>query len=439
MQRAFDNALLRLLGDYRGPLLLAVSGGVDSMVMLYLAQHSSVAGQLAVAHVNFMLRPGDCDRDQELVRTTCAAAGIPFYTQNFDTAAYASGHGLSIEMAARELRYGWFTSLMEEHGFGRLLVAHNQNDAAETLMLNLLRGTGLRGLGGIREVNGNIIRPMLAFPRTEIERFASDHGIAFREDATNSDTAIARNRIRHNVFPEFAKINPSFLETLSQDMEHFGQASAILDELFESKRATLCSEADGALCICLEQLAAEPHKSYWMYRLLEPFGFTSAQVSSALDTIASQSGKVFCSATHKLIRDREYFKVYPLDGAGSLQIDVRVFEKPEGFDPRNHPAGVLYADADTLQLPLQVRPWQAGDRFTPLGMRGSRLVSDYFTDIKLDLEQKRRAGIVFFENLSGEHIVAISGIPAPRLDDHNKITSATKRVLRLEVKLLSLS
>ena len=280
---------------------------------------------------------------------------------------------------------------------------------------------------------------MLAFSRKEIEAYAATCGITYREDATNSDTAIARNCIRHNVFPEFEKINPSFLETFAQDMERFSQASSILDESFDTKRAALCSECEGAVCICIDALAAEPHKSYWMFRLLEPYGFTSSQIADAVAAIDSQSGKVFCSATHKLIRDREYFKVYTLDGAGSLQIDVSVFEKPEGFDPRNHPAGVLYADADTLQLPLQVRPWQAGDRFTPLGMRGSRLVSDYFTDIKLDLEQKRRAGIVFFEDLSGEHIVAISGIPSPRLDDHHKLTSATKRVLRLEVKLLSLS
>lgn len=433
MQRAFDNALCGLLGDWRGPLLLAVSGGVDSMVMLYLAQHSSLECGLAVAHVNFSLRPGDCDRDEELVRTTCAKAGIPFFTKKFDTLEYAATTGVSLEMAARELRYGWFPELMQEHGYGRLLVAHNQNDAAETLMLNMLRGTGLRGLGGIRAVNGAIVRPMLGFSRSQIEAFAREKGIAWREDVTNGDTAIVRNRIRHNVFPEFEKINPSFLNTFSQEMERFAQASEILDEMFESKRAALCSKRYGAVCISIEALAAEPHRDYWMYRLMEPYGFTSSQIADALEAIGAQSGKVFCSAGYKMIRDREFFKIYPLEEAPIPSVDVTVFDRPEGFDPRLHPDNVLYADADTLCLPLRVRPWSRADRFHPLGMRGSRLVSDFFSDMKLDLEQKRRAGIVCFKDSTGEHIVAITGIPSPRIDDRHKITSATRRIAAIRV------
>ena len=433
MQREFDIALERLLGDWRGPLLLAVSGGVDSMVMLYLAQHSALPCPLAVAHVNFMLRPGDCDRDEALVRTTCAAAGIPFHTRKFDTAAYAAEKGISIEMAARELRYGWFAELMQEHGYGRLLVAHNQNDAAETMMLNLLRGTGLRGISGIREANGTLLRPLLGFSRSQIETFAAEHGITWREDVTNGDTAIVRNRIRHNVFPQFEAINPSFLTTFSQEMERFSEASEILDSLFEAKRASLCSERDDMACIRIDAMAAEPHKAYWMYRLLEPYGFTPAQVSSALEAIDYQSGKTFCSASHTMIRDREYFKIYPLGEASLPHIEVTVFEKPADFDPRKHPADTLYADADTLQLPLYVRPWRSGDRFRPLGMQRSRLVSDFFSDMKLDLEQKRRAGIVCFEDSTGEHIVAITGIPSPRLDERFKITPATRRVAAISL------
>ncbi len=431
MQAAFDRELARLLGDYRGPLLLAVSGGVDSMVMLNLALHSTLQLEIAVAHVNFMLRPGDCDKDEELVRETCAKAGIPFYTKKFDTAAYAAEKGISIEMAARELRYGWFSLLMAEHGYGRLLVAHNQNDAAETLMLNMLRGTGLRGLGGIREINGVVIRPMLGFSRTQIESFAAEHGIAFREDVTNSDTAIARNRIRHNVFPEFEKINPSFLNTLSLEMERFGQAGEILDELFEAKRGQLCHESEGAVCIDIRKLAAEPHKKYWMYRMMEPYGFSASQISDALEALDAQSGKEFISARYRLLRDRDCFKIYPLAEASTLNLNVTIFDRPEGFDPRNHPADTLYADADTLPGPLQVRPWRHGDRFSPLGMRGSRLVSDFFTDLKLDLEQKQHAGIVYWEDASGEHIAAVAPY---RIDNRHKITPSTTRIAAIRLK-----
>ena len=432
MQRAFDIALERLLDGRRGPLLLAVSGGCDSMTMLHLVRHCPLQLPFAVAHVNFILRPGDCDADEALVRATCSAAGIPFYTKKFNTAAYADEKGVSIEMAARELRYGWFSELMAAHGYGYLLVAHNQNDGAETMLLNMLRGTGLNGICGIREANGNILRPMLGFSRASIEAFAAANGIAFREDITNGDTAIARNRIRHNVFAEFEKINPSYLDTLTADMARWRQAAGVLDGLFAERRDALCSTEGDATLISISALAAEPHKEYWMYRILEPFGFTSSQVADALEAIGAQSGKEFTSAKYRLLRDRNFFKIYPLEAAATPTLEVRVFDAPEGFDPRRHPEGVLYADADTLQPPLQVRPWRQGDRFTPLGMHGSRLVSDFFTDLKLDLEQKQRAGIVFWNDASGEHIAAVAPY---RIDDRHKITTATRRVAEIKLAL----
>lgn len=432
MQAAFDRELSRLLDGYGGPLLLAVSGGVDSMTLLHLMRHSTVGCPFAVAHVNFSLRPGDCDSDEALVRDTCEAAGILFHTKKYDTTAYASERGISIEMAARELRYGWFSELMDVHGYGRLLVAHNQNDSAETMLLNLLRGTGIKGLCGIREVGGPVLRPMLSFSRAAIEAYAAAQGISYREDVTNSDVEIARNRLRHNVFPEFEKINPSFLNTFSEEAGRFAQAEAILDELFEAKKAALCTRDADALCIWIQALKAEPHKDYWLYRLLEPFGFTAAQSASALEAINSQSGKEFLSATHRLIRDREYFKIYRLESPADYKLTVDTFPIPAGFDPKSAPAGVLYADADTLPQALQCRPWRHGDRFTPLGMKGSRLVSDFFTDLKLDLEQKSRARIVFWEDAAGEHIAAV----APwRIADRHKITPSTRRVAAIRLSL----
>lgn len=430
MQRTFDRELDRLLAGYNGLLLLAVSGGVDSMVMLFLAARSSVKRDIAVAHMNFLLRPGDCDADELLVRETCAAAGIPFFAKKTDTRAYARSKGVSIEMAARELRYGWFSELMSEHGFGRLLVAHNQNDNAETMMLNLLRGTGLRGLCGIREANGAVLRPMLGFSRSQIEEFAARNNIVFREDATNADTAIARNCIRHNVFAEFGKVNPSFLNTFATEAKHFAQAEEILDALFDAKREELCSRDGDAERISIAALAAEPHRDYWMFRLLEPYGFTASQISDALETIAAGSGREFLSATHRLIRDREFFKIYPLDAGAAFRLEVSVFERPAGFDPSKAHSGVLYADADTLKEPLQMRPWRRGDRFVPLGMKGSRLVSDFFTDLKLDLEQKSRARIVYWEDARGEHIAAVAPY---RIADSYKITPATRRVAAIKL------
>ena len=433
MQKAFDSELERLLDGYGGTLLLAVSGGVDSMTMLHLAHCSSLQRPLAVAHVNFSLREGDCDRDEELVRSACAQWGIAFYTKKFDTRAYAAQNGVSIEMAARELRYGWFSELMETEGFGRLLVAHHKGDAAETMLLNLVRGTGLRGLAGIRSANGNILRPMLIFGREQIEGYAAENAIAFREDSTNSDVSIARNRIRHNVLPQLAAINPSVLDTMSGEMLRFAQAQAVLDDMFGQVRDRLCSSEGDALCISIAGLEAEPQRDYWCYRLLEPYGFTASQIADVQQAATAQSGKEFLSATHRLIRDRAFYKIYPLIAAAEGRVEMEVFPAEADFDARKAPAGVLYADADILAGPLKCRPWQQGDRFRPLGMRGSRLVSDFFTDLKLDREQKKRAAIVYYEDEAGEHIVAVAGIVSPRIDDRYKITPATRRVASIRI------
>ncbi len=429
MQAAFDRELGRLLDGLGGPLLLSVSGGADSMTMLHLALHSSLKPTFAVAHVNFSLREGDCDADEALVRCTCAEHGIAFHTRKFDTRSYASQHGISIEMAARELRYAYFDELMQACGYVRLLVAHNKGDNAETLLLNLLRGTGLKGLGGIREAGGRVLRPMLIFSRAEIERYAAQQCIPFREDYTNADPTIARNRIRHCVFPEFEKINPSYLETLSRDMEHFRQAQDVLDDLLAERRRSLCHREGDAECIALEPLRNDRHAGYWLYRLLEPYGFTPAQIAGLQASSGGRSGQEFLSRDFRMLPGRGFLKIYPLHRAEpALKVDT--FPRPAGFDARQCPAGSLYADADALQLPLKIRPWRHGDRFRPLGMKGSRLVSDFFTDLKLDLEQKNRARIVYFEDSKGEHIVAVAPY---RVDDRYRIGPSTGRIATISL------
>lgn len=431
MQEAFDRELDRLLDGLGGPLLLAVSGGADSMTMLHLALHSTLKPAFAVAHVNFSLREGDCDADESLVRSVCADNGIQFHTRTFDTRSYASQRGISIEMAARKLRYAYFDELMQTFDYVRLLVAHNKGDNAETLLLNLLRGTGLKGLGGIREAGGKILRPMLIFSRPEIEHYAAQQGIEYREDYTNADHSIARNRIRHCIFPEFEKINPSYLETLTRDMERFRQAEDVLDDLLAEKRKNLCHREGDAECISLEPLLQERHADYWLYRLLEPFGFTSAQIANALTSAGGQSGKEFTSRDFRLLPGRGYLKIYPLQRA-ELVLKVDTFPRPAGFDAKKCPAGCLYADADAMQMPLKIRPWRHGDRFRPLGMKGSRLVSDFFTDLKLNLEQKDRARIVYFEDSYGEHIVAVAPY---RVDDRYRIAPGTARVAAISLSL----
>jgi tRNA(Ile)-lysidine synthase len=444
MQDRFDRTLARLTdGRPDSRVLLAVSGGIDSMTMADLFLHSALRLPLAVAHFNFHLRGADSDGDEALVAGWCRGNGVPFFRQEADTKAYAAAHGLSVEMAARRLRYDWFAGLCREQGFTHLAVAHNLDDNAETLLLHLLRGTGLRGLTGIRETmplpgagdaSGSagvqLIRPLLDFSRREIEAYAVCAGVEFRVDATNADVTIARNRLRHEVFPQLAQINPSFLRTFQTEMRYFGEAEQLLDEVFAAGRADICSDRDGVLCIDIQSLRRKGQCGWWLYRLLEGYGFNADQLASIEHSLDALSGKTFLSATHRLVKDRRELRVYPLAlGPDDLTgvLDVRTFTVMPGFDPKQKPEDVLFVDADKVRLPLSARPPKDGDRFRPFGMhRGTKLLSDFFTDLKLDVEQKRREVVVTTTNEKGDEvIVAILG---RRIDDRFKITAATRTV-----------
>lgn len=433
LQGAFDKTLLRLTGEDCGSFLLGVSGGVDSMCMAELFLHSRLHPEFAIAHVNFRLRGADSDGDEVFVREWAEKNSIRFFTKSFDTRSYAADKGISIEMAARELRYAWFSELLAEQGFDWLAVAHNLNDAVETMYLNLLRGTGIRGIAGMKEASGSILRPLLTFTRQQIEEFAGENSITHRTDATNSDSSYTRNRIRNEIFPQFGLINPSFLETSSREMAHFAEIEALLDDLLEEKKNALTSFEGDAFCIDIEKLSEESQPRYWLFRLLQPFGFNDdilARIDAALE---GQSGKTFYSATHKAIRDREFLKVYPIAEPGPACIDISVLDIWDGFDPRSADGSVLYVDADKVNLPLACRRWQSADRFRPFGMKGFRKLSDFFTDLKFDVEQKQRQTVVTTTDCDGnEQIVCIAGL---RIDDRYRVSEKTKRVVRISCRV----
>jgi tRNA(Ile)-lysidine synthase len=418
-------------------VLLAVSGGIDSMTMADLFLHSALRLPLAVAHFNFHLRGTESDGDEALVHDWCLAQGVPFFRQEADTKAYASARALSIEMAARALRYDWFAALCREQGFTHLAVAHNLDDNAETLLLHLLRGTGMRGMSGIREdmplpgAEGvRIIRPLLGFSRREIEAYAVRAGVPFRVDSTNADVSFARNRIRNRVFPELAAINPSFLQTFRREMRQFSQMEALLDGVFSAGRDTLCREQDGVLVIDIPLLRQQEQTGWWLYRLLEGYGFNADQLEQIERSLDGLSGKTFISATHRLVKDRRELRVYPLTLTPddlTARLDVRTFTVTPGFDPKRKPEDVLFVDADLVRLPLSARAPRPGDRFRPFGMHaGSRLLSDFFTDLKLDVAQKEREIVVTAQNENGDEIIV--AILGRRIDDRFKITAATRTV-----------
>lgn len=453
MQDRFDSALAQLTdGCPDARVLLAVSGGVDSMTMADLFLHSALRLPMAVAHVNFQLRGADSDSDEALVRRWCERSGIPFFVKRVETGKHASDRGVSVEMAARELRYEWFAQLCREQEFTYLAVAHNLDDSAETLLLHLLRGTGMRGMSGIRASvplpgaeDVTLIRPLLNFSRREIEAHAVRADVEFRIDATNADISIPRNRIRHEVFPELARINPSFLETFRTEMRHFGQMEQLLDQVFAAGRDSLCRDSvsrdsvshgqDAVLAIDIPALVRKGQTGWWLYRLLEGYGFNPDQLDQIERSLEALSGKEFLSPTHRLVKDRNELRVYPLAAAApddlTFRLDVRTFTVTPGFDPKQKPDDVLFIDADKVRLPLAARAPREGDRFRPFGMhRGTKLLSDFFTDLKLDVEQKRREVVVTTKENGDEIIVAIAG---RRIDDRFKITPATRRVAAISL------
>lgn len=316
IQKSFDRTIVGLVPE-KETALLAVSGGIDSICLASLFLNSAAGRRFAVAHCNFHLRGEDSDSDEALVAAWCGRNGVRYHKADFDTEQYASSHNVSIEMAARELRYDWFASLCRDNGYYGVAVAHNANDNAETLILNLLRGTGLRGITGMQtesvvpvtrdELSGvRLLRPMLSFSREQIEEYVAANSLEYHDDRTNAETVYKRNRIRHLVFPVFEGLNPSFLTTFAREMNAFSEVQEIADDYFLSVRAGVCEPAgkDDLLRVNAVRLCHLKHYKYVLYRLLEAYGFRDRLLEPVVRLLESGktfSGKVFEAPGYELI------------------------------------------------------------------------------------------------------------------------------------------
>lgn len=328
IQKSFDRTIVGLVPE-KETALLAVSGGIDSICLASLFLNSSAGRRFAVAHCNFHLRGEDSDSDEALVAAWCGRNGVRYHKADFDTEQYASSHSVSIEMAARELRYDWFASLCRENGYYGVAVAHNANDNAETLILNLLRGTGLRGVTGMQaetvvpvtrdELSGvRLLRPMLSFSRKQIEEYVAANSLVYHDDRTNAETVYKRNRIRHLVFPVFESLNPSFLTTFAREMNAFSEVQEIADDYFLSVRESVCEPAgkDELLRVNAVRLCHLKHYKYVLYRLLEAYGFRDRLLEPVVRLLESGktfSGKVFEAPGYGLITAGEYLIVRKAD------------------------------------------------------------------------------------------------------------------------------
>ena len=408
-------------------VLVAVSGGRDSMVLAEKVRRSG--GPFAVAHCNFRLRGADSDADEALVREWADAHGVPCHVKSFDTEAFAATEGVSIEMAARKLRYRWFGQLCREHGYEAVLTAHHAGDNAETFFLNLLRGSGVKGLCGMQEegflpdpayADIPLRRPLLHTTRAEINVLVAEWGLPYRDDRTNAENTVKRNKLRNQVFPVLREINPSFEETLAADMDRLRLVEQIADNYFQEH---VCLVWDGRR-VDTALLQTIPGWEYILYRILEGEGMTSPLIDQATDIVRSGlSGRRagnFVSAAGRLVRE---------EAVGAPEILV----SEEAWEPGRAPVmpeGMLAVDADKVHGELVADRWVAGDWIRPLGMRGRKKLQDWFKDRHFSLMDKKRAVVVRDSGLAdAHHVVAVAG---HTLDDAYKITAGTRRIFKIE-------
>ena len=436
-----------------GAVFLAVSGGVDSMVMADLFRRCGRS--VRVLHCNFFLRGNDSDADEALVRDWCREHAIPFESVRFDTADDAARRGVSIEMAARDLRYGWFARRSAACGKVPVAVAHHADDDAETLLLNLLRGTGVEGLRGMQAVRplpdaGPLIRPLLGFSRTEIAAYAAEQAVPFREDATNADTRFKRNLVRHEILPVFDRINPSWRNTFARNRTHFAEAARILDR-YAQEHSPVAAEEGGRIEWDLDVLRAEPEIAYLLYRFLRDRGFPASvpeQIGTMLRAGRPTAGFLCRSQAWALTLTSStlVLESAPADGredapevawilpgpgcydCGGTAITVSLEPVPADPSALRCPEGVSVFDAGAVSFPLTLRRWQAGDWLRPMGLGGRKKLSDLFTDLHFDRLRKEKALVLAGE---GSHVLSLLGC---RTDEDARVTSRTRQMLTVRIQ-----
>jgi len=441
----------RLITD-KNRILLAVSSGMDSMAMVDLFVKSE--WPFAIAHCNFQLRGTDADRDQQLVERTAKKLDVPFFVQTFDTEAEARKSGESIQMAARRLRYEWMEKVRSDHGYQAIATAHHRDDAIETLLINITRGTGISGLKSIPVKTGHIIRPLLFANRDEITTYCREAGISFREDCSNLEVKYARNKIRHQVLPALKDLNPSLPSTLARFFERMEATEAILNAMIEQQKQA-CTRIEGdQLLISMPALRELPWPHYFLFEFIRDFGFSESICKAVLSDKEMQPGKHFYSDTHEALIDREVIIVHPIkssDASGPVYVEMPLddqigdtpgstvalaglilhFYTGDAEKETDLPDGphALMADISKLTFPLILRRWKAGDTLMPLGMKGKKKVSDLLTDVKLPLHKKKNVLVL---TTAKNEIIWVVGV---RADDRFKITPWTKRHLRVWLKI----
>jgi tRNA(Ile)-lysidine synthase len=438
MLKAFQHLLKNRFSFLKEPsLLLAVSGGLDSMVLTDLCLKSGL--NISLAHCNFKLRGNESDGDEIMIKEVAKTHNLDVFTTSFETEAFAKTSKQSIQMAARQLRYEWFEALQNQHGFKYILTAHHADDNLETFLINLSRGTGIEGLKGIPEINGSIVRPLLEFSRVEIHNFATQEKISWREDSSNQSTKYLRNNLRHTIIPLLKELNPSFIESFQKTQNHLKDIQSILDDyMLEVEDKVIESIEEDQIVYNIDQLESLNNPKAYLYQLLKEYNFTDwTQIATLLE---AQSGKQILSSTHRLLKNRSQLILRPLNASSELSILIESSEKNisipvQPFDlkleittfiePTSN--NVLYLDFESLQFPLRLSHCKIGDYFYPSGMSGKKKLSKYFKDEKLSLIEKENTIVLYSEN----NVVWVVG---KRADQRFLATKNSTQILKLSIE-----
>ena len=431
-------------------LILALSGGIDSMVLEDLLLKAKV--EFVAAHCNFHLRGEESDGDDWFVRKFAENRGIQCFVKHFETEKYAEKHGISIEMAARDLRYAWFEQLRKQLGYDKIVVAHHADDQAETFFINLLRGAGLRGLKGMQPQNGVIIRPLLWASREQIRQYAIENQITWREDHTNAESVYLRNKIRNQLLPVFDELHSEARQGLYKSLEHLASENELYRELLKEKLEQIV-ERDGDVqrlpYSALVSGAVGPSTgsgtSVFSFQLLfewlRHYGFNTDQCRFIYESIGTGVGNQYCSPTHKVVIGRYDLQLFERKENTNEEIQIEIGEE-EILSPvhlhfsklektadfvLDKSSEMAQLDFDKIRFPLTLRHWQHGDRFHPLGMKGSKLLSDFFVDQKFTEWQKQHVWLLV--SAEGD----ILWVVGQRIDDRYKVTAETKSVFRCEM------
>ena len=417
-------------------VILALSGGIDSMVLADLLLKSKV--DFVVAHCNFQLRGEESDGDERFVREFAEKNGIQCFVKHFETEQYAAEQGVSIEMAARDLRYAWFEELRRQLNYDKIVVAHHADDQAETFFINLLRGAGLNGLKGMKPQNGAIIRPLLWVSREEIHQYAIVNQIRWREDHTNAESVYLRNKIRNQLLPVFDELQPEARQGLYKSLAHLSSENELYRELLKEKLSRII-ECDGEIQCIPYSAFRIPHSAFQLlFEWLRQYGFNADQCRFIFDAMETGIGNKYYSPTHQIVIGRNELQLSEIKSVADKEIQIgageECIEEPIKLQFStigktvdfvvNKSANVAMLDADKIRFPIVLRHWRRGDRFHPLGMKGSKLLSDFFVDQKFTDAQKESVWIL---TTSENEILWVVG---HRIDDRFKVTPQTKSVFR---------